>query len=332
MKRHALIIALLFCSAAARAQDTAVSDCGSAPSADACTAKPRNTDIFGQILPAAAAREEKGPETKDPRPERTAAGPARDLPTADDDGTGTSAEPSPEPYDGGGPDFSYLELASTAFHIWLGLALALLALSEAFAADNPGRRRLSLAGCALAAALALGSLAAASIKLGPDARVLLAFRPGFLLYYGAGLLTASAALSQLLSRHSDGGSGFWGGASAFFLASAGAVLLAVQARVNPEAAAFVMAGHVPIGAALLAAGAVRAFLLFNASKPARAALAVFLFVAAAMSGLYRESPDAFSLHFTTMTGAADEPPAAGAEKAATGRTNEEAADKKGPRG
>ncbi|MDT8286719.1 MAG: hypothetical protein RQ748_06380 [Elusimicrobiales bacterium] len=326
MKRHALIISLMFCSAAALALAPAVTDCGATPSTDACTAKPKNTDIFGQPVPAEAAREEKGPGTNNSRPEKRSDGPDRGLPVPDT-GARTSELPA-----GGRPDFSSLERASTAFHIWLGLALALLALSEAFAADNPGRRRLSLAGCALAAVLALGSLAAASVKLGPDARVLLAFRPGFLLYYGAGLLTASAALSQLLSRHSDGGTGFWGAVSAFFLASAGAVLLAAQARVNPEAAAFVMAGHVPVGAALLAAGAVRAFLLFSASKPARAALAVFLFVAAAMSGLYRESPDAFSLHFTTMTGAADEPPAAVTEKAATGRTNEEAADKKGPRG
>ncbi|KAF0125986.1 MAG: hypothetical protein FD189_1761 [Elusimicrobia bacterium] len=218
------------------------------------------------------------------------------------------------------PDLSALERASNALHIWLGLALALLAATEAFAADNPSRRTLSLAGCGLAAALALGSLAAAAVNLGPGARELLAFRPGFLLYYGAALLTASAALSQLLSRHAEKGAGFWGGAAAFFLAASGAVLLAVQARVNPEAATAVMAGHVPIGAALLAAGAARAFLLFTPARPARAALPVFLFIAGAMSGLYKESPDSFSLHFSTVTEAAGELPADGAEKAAAGRT------------
>lgn len=322
MKISVLTLSLLFCAWGAPALEPAASDCGSVPAADACVAKPKNTDIFGQPLPAAAeARPEKLKAAGTARPPVKTAGPDQ-APASVADG---DAPPAELPADDG-PDFSAFERASTALHIWLGLALALLAASEAFAADNPGRRTVSSAGCALAAALALGSLAAAGVKLGPDARALLSFRPGFLLYYGAGLLTASAALSQLLSRNSDGGSGFWGGAAAFFLASSGAVLLAVPARVNPEAAALVMAGHVPIGAALLAAGAARAILIFTAARPARAALTVFLFIAAAMSGLYRESPESFSLHFTTVT------ETAGTEKAATGRTNEEAADKKGPRG
>lgn len=320
MKRHALIISLLFCAAAAAAQDPAASDCGATPAADACAARPKNTDIFGIPLPAAKAAEPATkPAEKEPLPKQTA-------PIAAPGGaSGEKAPPTEEPL-----DLSALERASTALHLWLGLALALLAATEAFATDNPGRRNISLAGCGLAAVLALGSLAAAAADLGPEARELLAFRPGFLLYYGAALLTASAALSQLLSRNSGGGAGFWGGASAFFLAAAGAVLLAVQARVNPEAAPAVMAGHVPIAAALLAAGAARAFLIFTPGTPARAALSVFLFIAAAMSGFYKESPDSFSLHFSTVTDAGT--PAAGAEKAATGRTNEEAADKKGPRG
>ncbi len=140
------------------------------------------------------------------------------------------------------------------------------------------------------------------------------------------MLAGNAALSQFLSRHSGDGAGFWGGAAAFFLGAAGAVLLAVQARVNPEAAPAVMAGHVPVGAALLAAGAARALLLFTGAKPARIALPVLLFIAAAMTGTYKENPDSFSLHFSTVTGDGV------TEKAAAGRTNEETAHKKGPRG
>ncbi|MDQ7773883.1 MAG: hypothetical protein RDU13_10200 [Elusimicrobiales bacterium] len=343
MKRPALIIALLFCAAAVRAQAPAVTDCGAAPAADACAAKPRTADIFGLPAPSTQDSRAAGKDglpikrpslTDDTRPAGSPGPAAKRRTSAPEPPAGAPAESEGKhPVEIGEiPDFSPLERASTSLHIWLGLALALLALSEAFAADNPGRAKISLAGCALSAALALGALAASAAALGPAARELLAFRPGFLLYYAAALLAASAALSQLLSRHSGKGAGFWGGAAAFFLAAAGAVLLAVQARVNPEAATAVMAGHVPVGAALLAAGAARAFLLFTSAGPARAALPVFLFIAAAMSGLYRESPDAFSLHFSTMTGAAGEQPADGAEKAAAGRTNEEAADKKGPRG
>ncbi len=338
MKKHALIISLLLCAAAAAAQAPSASDCGATPAADACAAKPKNTDIFGIPLPSANASPtpEKGvPEVKlpiliDDTGNTGKAGPGTKDPAAS---SVTAGQAEVTSAGGKGPaDLSFLERASTSLHLWLGLALALLAAAEAFAADNPGRRTVSLAGCALAAALALGSIAAAYFELGHGARELLAFRPGFLLYFGAALLLASGALSQMLSRFSAEGTRFWGGASAFFLAAAGAVLLAVQARVNPEASAVVMAGHVPIGAALLAAGAARVFLLFSPSRPARAALPVFLFIAAAMAGMYRESPDAFSLHFSTVSDADGEPAASGPEKAATGRANEEAADKKGPRG
>lgn len=324
MKRPALIIALLFCAAAVRAQAPAVTDCGAAPAADACVAKPKNADIFGLPIPAARASRPAGDAAPAEKAGPRKAAKNKTLPAA------PSAAPAEVPAGlaaaDGAPDFSRLERASDALHLWLGLALALLALSEAFAADNPGRRRLALAGCGLAAALAIASMAAAALALGPSARELLSFRPGFLLYYGAAMLTANAALSQFLSRHSGNGAGFWGGAAAFFLAAAGAVLLAVQARVNPEAAAAVMTGHVPVGAALLAAGAARALLLFNGAKPARVALPVLLFIAAAMAGTYKEDPGSFSLHLSTVTDAGVP------EGAAAGRTNEETADKKGPRG
>lgn len=311
MKRHALIIALLFCAAAARGQSPADSGCGASPAADACVAMPKTAGLFGLPLPAA------GTEQPREKPEAEKSGPASPRP-AEKQPAGKAAQvlPALQSHDTSLPrgssaddflDLSGLERASNALHLWLGLALAVLALTEAFAAGDTGSRTLPLTGCGLAAALALGSLAAAALTLGPETREILAFKPGFLLYFAAVLLTASAALSQLLSRHSGNGGGFWGGASAFFLAAAGTVLLAVQARVNPEASHAVMAGHVPISAALLAAGAARGFLLFTAAKPARAALPVFLFIAAAMSGLYRENPGSFSLHFTTVTDDAGAP-------------------------
>ncbi|HNT96718.1 MAG TPA: hypothetical protein PKK31_00455 [Elusimicrobiales bacterium] len=314
MIKHALTTLLLLCPAAAAAQDPLAADCGATPAAEACVAKPKNTDIFG--LPAAPVRTESkagaapaktsGAAKKTAPPRGTRSGAAAE-------GTAAGARDAGEL-----PDFSRLQRASTALHLWLGLAFILLAAAEAFAADNPGWTRTATAGAAGSFLLVLAAVLLSWRELGTEARALLSFKPGFLLYYASALLAGSAALALLLHRAAGpAGRGFWGAAAAFLLAASGGLLLAVHLKVNAAAAVEVMTGHVPVGAALLAAGAAAVFRLF---RPARAALAVFLFIAGAMSGLYRENPEAFSpeIHDVVAVGGAGSP--------------DEAADKKGPRG
>lgn len=326
MMKHALTTLLLLCPAAAAAQDPLAADCGSTPAAEACAAKPKNTDIFGQ--PAAPVRTEgsagaapaeaagaakKTSPLKGPRLGSAAGGTAA--------GTRNAEERAAEGGTGKSPDFSRLQRASTALHLWLGLAFILLAAAEAFAADNPGWTRTATAGAAGSFLLVLAAVLLSWRELGAEARALLSFKPGFLLYYASALLAGSAALALLLSRAAGpAGRGFWGAAAAFLLAASGGLLLAVHLKVNAAAAVEVMTGHVPVGAALLAAGAAAVFRLLRPSRPARAALAVFLFIAGAMSGLYRENPVAFSpeIHDVVAVGGAGSP--------------DEAADKKGPRG
>ncbi len=179
MIKHALTTILLLCPAAASAQGPLAADCGAAPAAEACVAKPKNTDIFGLPLPAVKASRAAGdastptklPTLIDDKGPAGKTGPRKGASDKSLPAAATAGAPARAPETDGGaaapPDFSRLEHASNALHLWLGLSLAMLALSEAFAADNPGSRRLALAGCGLAAALAIVSLAAAALALGP---------------------------------------------------------------------------------------------------------------------------------------------------------------------
>jgi hypothetical protein len=321
MIKHALTTILLLCPAAAAAQAPLAADCGATPAAEACVAKPKSADIFG--LPTTPA--EASPPAGNSAPAMKQPVLSGDTGAAGKTKSPSAAAPAGEPEQDGGtagtPDFSRLQRASTALHIWLGLAFILLAAAEAFAADNPGWTRAAPAGAAGSFLLVLAAVILSWRELGAEARALVSFKPGFLLYYASALLAGSAALALLLNRAADPqGRGFWGAAAAFLLAASGGLLLAVHLRVNAAAAVEVMSGHVPVGAALLAAGAAAAFRLFHPSRLTRTALTVFLFVAGAMSGLYRESPEAFSLeiHEITAAGGVGSP--------------DEAADKKGARG
>ncbi|HOI42377.1 MAG TPA: hypothetical protein PK523_05470, partial [Elusimicrobiales bacterium] len=234
MMKHALTTLLLLCPAAAAAQDPLAADCGSTPAAEACVAKPKSTDIFG--LPAAPVRT----ESKAGAAPAEAAGAAKKTAPLKRAGSGSAAggiaagtrnaeERAPEGGTGKFLDFSRLQRASTALHIWLGLAFILLAAAEAFAADNPGWTRAAPAGAAGSFLLVLTAVLLSWRELGAEARALVSFKPGFLLYYASALLAGSAALALLLNRAAGpAGRVFWGAAAAFLLAASGGLLLAVH--------------------------------------------------------------------------------------------------------